>query len=317
MFSQSSSVHRKPLPDVELLPIDSRLPDHGRRRLIHTSSEPEDTCRLRECQQILQDGHPTFVPSFFSLRDTCIKRTCKHLRYYEEQIEISRQGSQERDILIDQATDLLRDLDRQFDSITDLHQLEDPEYAANRGLSLTHFMLDSGDKKGNWMLLSSDWGSDSRSIIESDPSRLTLAKKEWLKNFNDGMMPPIVAFKRRKTVLERQHGAVVERDKIWVPDRRKKMIWGTLLGLGFAALICFLGVGIIATTTTFSPIFVQYFFWIAIIWTLASTSLLVLIVRAYGGNGKDCMSAFLAGVAIWLVVIQIGQTKLNGQLGVN
>ncbi|KXT06257.1 hypothetical protein AC578_9114 [Pseudocercospora eumusae] len=204
MFNQSSSTHRKPLPDdVELQPVDSGLADHGWRRLIHTASEPEDIRRQRECQQILQDGHPTFVPSFSSLRDTCIKRTCKHLRDLEEQIKISTQGSQEQDILIDRATDLLRDLDRQFESITDLHQLEDPEYAANRGLSLTHFTLDSGDRRGNWMLLSSDWGSDSRSITESDPSRLTLAKKEWLKDFNDGMMPPIVAFKRRKTVLER------------------------------------------------------------------------------------------------------------------
>lgn len=124
-----------------------------------------------------------------------------------------------------------------------------------------------------------------------------------------------VAFKRPKSVLERQRGAVFEKDGVLIPNPRMKVIWCILLGLGFAALICFLGVGIIAATAKFSEIFIRFFFWIAIVWTLASSTLLMLIVRAFGANGKDCMSAFLAGVAIWLVVIQIGQTKLNGQLG--
>jgi hypothetical protein len=269
--------------------------------------------RQKECQQILQDGFPTFVPALSSLRAACLQRTCEQLRTLETQIEHVDDGP-ERHILLEQATALLSSLEKQFSAIADRHQLEDPEYAAQRGLSITHFTLESGENKGHWMLLASNRSADSKSITESDPAKLASVRREYLKEFCGGVLPSIVAFNRQRTLIERQRGAVVEDGKLLVPNPRVKMLWSITLGLGYAASICFLGVGIIATTATFSPTFVKYFFWIAILWLLASSSLLVLIVRAFGANGKDCMSAFLAAVAIWLVIIQIGQTKLNGQL---
>jgi hypothetical protein len=67
----------------------------------------------------------------------------------------------------------------------------------------------------------------------------------------------------------------------------------------------FFGVGIIATNSQFSPLFQRIFFWIAIVWTLVPSLLLAWIVRATGGTGKDITSAFIASIAIWLVVIQV------------
>jgi len=70
-------------------------------------------------------------------------------------------------------------------------------------------------------------------------------------------------------------------------------------------LICFYGVGIIATNTEFSPIFQQYFYWIAILWSVASSSLLAWVVTTLGATRRDAVGAFLSAIAIWLVVIQV------------
>jgi len=74
-------------------------------------------------------------------------------------------------------------------------------------------------------------------------------------------------------------------------------------------LICFYGVGIIATNTQFSPIFQQYFYWIAILWSVASSSLLAWVVIALGATRRDAVGAFLSAIAIWLVVIQVSTTS--------
>ena len=85
------------------------------------------------------------------------------------------------------------------------------------------------------------------------------------------------------------------------------MIWlcACRLNLGFLCLIAFLAVGIIATTTTFSSTFNKTFFWIAIARTVISPALLGALVKAPGGHGRDTVGAYLAAVAIWLVVVQI------------
>lgn len=204
-----------------------------------------------------------------------------------------------------------------WSELCSINQLEDPGYAKQRGLSLTQFSLKDGDKKGDWMLVSGSTGKHSTSITETDKSKLTPTTQEWLEEFCAGCGPPVIAFKRHKTLLEQQRGVITEHGKYLTANPRTKKMWSILLTAGFAAEILFLGVGIIAMTTTFSDIMVRFSFWICIIWLLARSSLLVLLVRALGANGKDCLSAFLAAVAIWLVVIQIGQTKLNGQLGVD
>ena len=87
-------------------------------------------------------------------------------------------------------------------------------------------------------------------------------------------------------------------------------IWRVIILLVVAALICFYGVGIIATNTQFDPSFQRYFFWIAIVWSLVSSSLLSLLVVWLGGNKRDAVSALLTGLAIWLVVIQVSNMKV-------
>ena len=245
-----------------------------------------------------------------------MERTCERIRILDGQLQHVTYGP-ERDALLDQATELLKSLERQFNAIVDQHQLEDPEFAAQRGISLTHFNVETGRNTGSWKLLTSNRSAASKSITEADPNKLTSFRKEHLKEFCDGNMPRVIAFQRPKTLLERQYRAVTEEGKLLVPNTVMKRVWFVLLGLAYLASFAFLAVGIIATTTTFNDTFVKYFFWISILWILASSSLLVGIVRAFGGSAKDSMSAFLASVGIWLVVIQIGQTKLNGQLGVN
>lgn len=86
-----------------------------------------------------------------------------------------------------------------------------------------------------------------------------------------------------------------------------------MLGSAYVVLFLFLGVGVIATTTRFSPFFMETFYWVAVIWTMAASTLLVAVVRAFGGSARDCLSAMLASVAIYLVILQIGQTRLNVQ----
>ena len=256
------------------------------------------------------------MPTFTGLREACLKWTVDRLQLIEDQIkQLTLDHSTERDQLIDEAKQLLRDLDHQFEAAVERHRIEDPDYAADHGLSLTHFTVDSGERKGDWMLLASNWGLQSKSLTESDPDRLTSLHRSWLQDFCGGQLPPVVAFKRRKTMLERQPRAVKElkNTRVLVPDPKWKILWGIILGAAYFALFLFLAVGIVATTTTFSSTFVRVFFWIAIIWTVSSSLLLAWVVRAFGASGRDCMGAFLAAVAIWLVVIQIGQTHLSIQ----
>ncbi|CAI6339823.1 unnamed protein product [Periconia digitata] len=269
--------------------------------------------KQQEHRQALQDGYPTFVPTFVSLRAACLQRTREQLLELETQIDFC-EDEVKRDGLLDRATALLRELDEQLKANVKWRQLEDPIYAAQRGLSLTHFTMDSAKRNDHWMLLTSNFGVSANSIIESDPSQLASRDRDWLEEFCGGDVPPTIAFKRKKTMLERQRGGVLQHGKIVTPNPGMKRLWAFLISLGVAVSIGFLAVAIIATTTEFHPLFIKYFFWIAIVWVLAASATLVALVRAFGASGKDSLSVFLATVAIYLVIIQIGQTKLYGQL---
>jgi hypothetical protein len=258
--------------------------------------------------------HPTFMPVFSLLRRICLEHSQDRLRTLEASIERLADGL-ERSNLIDEATKELRNLDRQFDAITGQLQLEDPGYAKQQGLSLAHFTLGHGARKGDWMLVSGSAGKHSTSTTERDTSKLPSTSQAWLKEFCVGSGQPAVAFKRQKTLLEQQRGVFVEKEKHVFMNRRTKIIWAVVLAFGCFAQIAFLGVGIIAVTTTLNEWMVKYMYRVCLLWIIMSSSLLVLLVRALGASGKDCLAAFLAAVAIWLVVVQIGQTKLNGQLG--
>ena len=132
-----------------------------------------------------------------------MQRTVKKLQALDQRIQsIQDQSSAERDQYIDEAEKASRDLDRQIEAIINRHELEDPDFAEAHGLSLSHFRMDAGPQAGDWMLLASNWGPGSRSITETDSTKLTSLHQRSLKEFCGGNLPPVVAFKRRKTVLE-------------------------------------------------------------------------------------------------------------------
>lgn len=251
-----------------------------------------------------------------------MQRTVEKLQSLDRQIEaIADHSSPQRTDLIDQACDLLQVLDHQYDATVARHQLEDPHYAAQHGMSVIHFTHNEGPKQGDWTMLASNWGEKSTSITEHwDPTSTKKSEVKKVSSLHQGFLrnfanrnPDIVAFKRPKTTLERQPRAVRYENEVVVPNPLWKMLWAALLVFACFCLFMFFAVGVIATTTTFSPTFVTTFFWIAIIWTMVSSSLLCALVRAFGASARDCVGAFLACVAIWLVVIQIGQTHLAAQ----
>lgn len=113
-------------------------------------------------------------------------------------------------------------------------------------------------------------------------------------------------FQRSKRASEQQWGSLkyhldgsLSRHTGWI------FWWKFVLLFAIAALVCFYGVGIIATNSTFSPIFVRYFFWVAIFWSLISSLLLSWVVIAFGSSTRDSVGAFLSAIAIWLVIIQV------------
>lgn len=290
-----------------------------RRRSERKKHERQHAATPEIGQQFLQDGHPTMMPTFTKLREKCMKRTIAEIQALEVRIESTPEDSEEWCGLVGKAQAMLRDLDKQFKTVVDRHQLEDPDYAASRGLSLTHFNK-SGMHQEPWMLLTSDWSPASQSIVETQPAGLTDMHKDLIQKacHMSGNELPHIAFKRRKTLIERQHWAVRRPSgrpvsHMLVPSKRMKVFWRIMLGLAYLCLFLFLGVGVIATTTRFSPFFVETFFWIAVIWTMAGSGLLVAVVRAFGGNSRDSLSAMLASIALYLVIIQIGQTRLNVQ----
>jgi hypothetical protein len=90
-------------------------------------------------------------------------------------------------------------------------QIDDPEYAASHGLSLTHFTIGpSSPNAGNWMMLANNWGLGSPSITENNVQLLSELHKKWLDEFaGDGPNLEKVYFKRAKTQTEMMPGSVV------------------------------------------------------------------------------------------------------------
>jgi hypothetical protein len=113
-------------------------------------------------------------------------------------------------------------------------------------------------------------------------------------------------FQRSKTASEQQWGSLkynldgsLSRQTGWI------FWWKFVLASTTLALVGFYGVGIIATNSTFSTLFVRYFFWVAIFWSLISSVLLSWLVIAFGSSKRDSVGAFLSAIAIWLVIVQV------------
>ncbi|KAI9805280.1 MAG: hypothetical protein M1833_005733 [Piccolia ochrophora] len=262
------------------------------------------------------DENAVFIPKFADLRQKCLEHTEAKLRAVEARIHAAPDGSVERSQALDQASGLLEKLDNTVRSEVLRQQMEDPEWASSRGISIVHFGVGSRlPHGGQWMMLTCPSGRDSTHVVEHDKSRLSGVLHSQLQNFaGDQSDLAEVYYKRRKTVAERQPGSIAtDEHGRMVPKPLVVFAWRVVLLLAALALILFLGVGIIATNSTFDATFQKYFFWIAIVWVLVSSSLLAWLVQAVGGSKKDIVSGALAVVAIWLVVIQIGQTHLVAQ----
>lgn len=91
----------------------------------------------------------------------------EELKLVERRVEAST--GQDKVEAIKDATRQLREFDRQFDTVIDRYQLEDPDYAEQRGLAVYNFTIDSGVKTGDWTLLASNSGKTSKSIVHSVP----------------------------------------------------------------------------------------------------------------------------------------------------
>lgn len=120
---------------------------------------------------------------------------------------------------------------------------------------------------------------------------------------------------RPKTVSEQQKWTLrYNSDGTVNYHSRINLFWNvSFLGV-ILALFVFYGVGIIATSSRFSETFQKYFYWIAIFWSLISSGLLSWLTVKFGATRRDAVGAFMTGLGLWLVVIQIGQTYLLGQV---
>ncbi|KAL1626011.1 hypothetical protein SLS56_007069 [Neofusicoccum ribis] len=205
-----------------------------------------------------------------------------------------------------------------IDCIQDSRQIHDVE---NEGCQRSESVKDFG-KTGHWLMLGKDFEEGSRDVVQPrEPDDLSEFQRSRIRNHFMGRgtsSPYRVWTHRTKSTIQRCVGTLKYDSNGRTAYRPIfASLWVVILTIAVLALICFYGVGIIATSTTFDPTFQKYFFWIAIIWSLASSSLLGWIIMIFGGNKRDVVAALISGLGIWLVIIQIGQTYLLTQLGIN
>lgn len=104
-------------------------------------------------------------------------------------------------------------------------QMDDPEYAAAHGISLTHFTVSSSSPNaGHWMMLSNNWGLQSRSITESNQHLLSELHNKWLGEFAGPAPVEKVFFNRTKTQTELMPGSVAY-GKDEIVELRPCMLW--------------------------------------------------------------------------------------------
>lgn len=190
--------------------------------------------------------------------------------------------------------------------------LQDPAYADEHGLSIAHFACrrSQDEKQQQYVMLSKLWGKKSKTIIDTKPLALQPHEKHQLGKFGDkfGYNPEDIVMRtqRRKHASESLPGAVIYSETGELEIRAPVVFaWKITLWASGIALVVYYGVGIIATNTEFSTLFQEYFFWIAIIWSLSSSALLGWLVHVLSGSKRDVLGAFLSALALWLVVIQV------------
>ncbi|KAF2632031.1 hypothetical protein BU25DRAFT_406548 [Macroventuria anomochaeta] len=335
--ASSSSSSRRLYDDVALSDIES-LRQPGMSTNLTGSTQANDfdpsafrfspRSKLRQYESAHEEAStsaqyasaPLFIPAFTGLRRTIVEHLTESLQRLEQELQVER--SEER---VSMAVTLLRQMDHVIESEIRLSRLENPIHADSQGLSVLHFdMQDRAQFQPQpqpWLMVTQKWGEQSDTIVDPiDNVRLKKMlpghSRNKLKIHADvsdikELRPWMI---RTKTVTEKQkwtlryepNGKVRYRSNVW-------LAWQVIFPIAITTLACFYGVGIIATNTTFSKPFQKYFFWVAIFWSLISSTLLSWLTLAFGASRRDAMGAFLTGIGLWLVVIQIGQTHLLGQ----
>ncbi|KAF1984946.1 hypothetical protein K402DRAFT_335501 [Aulographum hederae CBS 113979] len=263
-------------------------------------------------RQLQRLNPPLTIQKFSALRRQCIEETERQLRTIQASIAASTSIDARRQY-ISQAVELLRQLDSATEAEVNHLELEDPEYARQRGLSILHFLTDDhrSSEPEQWMMISKAWGKRSRTVLDSNKKKLSEYHQQQVDNFLNNEASPSFYYQRLKTSAERQpYSLVYNPDGSLRPRPFAIYIWKTIFTLSILSLVCFYGVGIIATNTRFSPVFQRSFFWVAIFWSLISSSLFGWLTWALGASKRDVMGAFLTAIGLWVVVIQIGQTHL-------
>ena len=115
--------------------------------------------------------------------------------------------------------------------------------------------------------------------------------------------------RRPMTLLERQRGAVAFINGIARPIRSRLLLWRFLFVTIAIVLVVFFGVGMIASTQEFAPVFLKNYFAIAVAWSLSSSALLGWYIKLLGGTRTEAAAGFLAILGLWLVIIQVKASR--------
>lgn len=163
-------------------------------------------------------------------------------------------------------------------------------------------------------MISRSWGKSSGDILEPNTQLISSYHRQCIHSFEQGTKSCRTWFLRPKTATEKQwHSLTYNIDGSVIQNKAWQKAWRVIFLVGVITLVAFYSVAIIATNSPFSPTFMRGFYWIAIIWSLLSSSLLCFILGCLGASKRDIFGAFLSALALWLVVIQVslGVRKVN------
>ncbi|KAI5799804.1 hypothetical protein EDC01DRAFT_517805 [Geopyxis carbonaria] len=273
-------------------------------------------------------SHPTFIPKFSRLRQRSLLATANQLRAVETALDAQPPPPDaEKAALLARARELLAMFDTDVAADVERLRLEQMAYTAGKGLSVVHFRMrrdaaagaDGTDgEEEEWMMLGARAGPAGKTVLVSDTGAgLLRPEHDELLQFAAASSATLstISYHRPKTTIELQAGTFALTPSGGV-ERVEPVIarWRWLIPAVGVVLALFFGVGMVASTQRFSPVFLKTYYIVAIFWGLISSGLLAWYTGVFGGGSKDKVSMFLASLALWLVVIQIGQSRITLQV---
>lgn len=159
-------------------------------------------------------------------------------------------------------------------------------------------------------MISKRFGKKSKTILATTDEGLELYEKKILKDFIHPEIPgdrlPIL-YQRPKTIAERLYRTVSynpEKGSFQIHPRRAK-IWNWVLVLIVALMLIGYGTCFVGANVKFSGGIKRFFFVIALLAGLTEATVFSWIVRVVGGDWRDVANAFIAFIALSLVVTQV------------